>query len=163
MTAITLRLDQTIINQLRASLIRQARIYWIFYRDPEVWCDENSGGRKTVKKKLGTGKLWIFLSWMLSKKMFITQIALGYTPSSEHWNFFWKIVCWKPIGGDSRPLGEFRKKNFEIFGWAVFEIWTMWYLDRVLGGPEEFFRENIKYIKSNLNVSPFSYSFCYGA
>ena len=30
---------------------------------------------------------------------------LPLTPSLEHWNFFWKVVCWKPIGGDSRPLG----------------------------------------------------------
>ena len=86
-----------------------------------------------------------------------------YTPSLEHGNFFRNVVCWKPIWGDPKLLGESRKLFFEILGWAVFEIWTMWFLVRVLGGPLKFFRENIKYVKSNLSVSPFSYSFRFRA
>ena len=88
-TAIALLLDQNIINQSRASLIRGAGIYWIFYRDRVVCCEEH-GGRRIVKRKLATGKLWIFLSRMVSKKMFITQIALGQgQPRPRAISFSW--------------------------------------------------------------------------
>ena len=40
----------------RASLIRGAGIYWIFYRDLVVYCEEH-GGRRIVKRKQATGKL----------------------------------------------------------------------------------------------------------
>ena len=32
------------------------------------------------------------------------------------------------------------RQNF--FEWDLFEIWTMWFLDRVLGGPKKFFETN---------------------
>ena len=32
------------------------------------------------------------------------------------------------------------RQNF--FEWGLFEIWTMWFLDRVLGGPKKIFETN---------------------
>ena len=48
---------------------------------------------------------------------------------------------------------QVQKHKISNFCWAVFEIWTMWFLDRVLGGPQKNSLENVK---SNLNASLFS-------
>ena len=46
-------------------------------------------------------------------------------------------------------------------GWALFEIWTMWFLDRLLEGPQIFFET--PNVKSIFSVSLFSDLFSFGA
>ena len=84
MTAITPRLDQNIINQLRASLIRGAGIYWIF--TVILWFVVKSTGEENCKKKTRNRKIVnIFILDVVKENVYNSNsFGAGATQTQGH-------------------------------------------------------------------------------
>ena len=71
--------------------------------------------------------------------MYNEKIADDETITSLHKGSQWKKNATLTFSMDFTTNGSVMTKNVRqnFFEWGLFEIWTMWFLDRVLGGPQK--------------------------